>query len=171
MTRTCWRAAPCCGATTRRWSPPRSRKTRARFAEVYAGARPVVLHADLHGENLKWHGGRLAVFDFDDCGLGVPALDLAIATFYLRDGRPEVEQALLAGYARTGGTEPAPRLGVTPAQFEAMVAARQLLLANCLLTSSTADLRGEAEGYLAVTAERLRRYLRTGRFALSPPAS
>ena len=34
------------------------------------GSRPVVLHADLHGGNLKWHDGRLAVFDLDDAGIG-----------------------------------------------------------------------------------------------------
>jgi Ser/Thr protein kinase RdoA (MazF antagonist) len=138
---------------------------RRRFDEVYAGRRLIVLHADLHGGNLKWHGGRLAVFDLDDAGFGVPALDLAISTFYLRDGDPAIEQALRAGYAEVRALP-----DVSGEQFEALVAARQLLLANSLLMSSTASLRGEATAYLDVTVERLRRWLGTGRFERTPTA-
>ena len=132
---------------------------RRRFDEAYAGQRPIVLHADLHGGNLKWHGGRLAVFDLDDAGFGVPALDLAISTFYLRDGDPAIERALRAGYAEVRALP-----DVSDEQFEALVAARQLLLANSLLMSSTASLRAEATAYLDVTVQRLRDWLDTGRF-------
>jgi Ser/Thr protein kinase RdoA (MazF antagonist) len=132
---------------------------RRRFDEVYAGQRPIVLHADLHGGNLKWHDGHLAVFDLDDAGLGVPALDLAISTFYLRDGDPAIEQALRAGYAEVRALP-----DVSDEQFEALVAARQLLLANSLLMSSTASLRAEATAYLDVTVQRLREWRDTGRF-------
>ncbi len=135
---------------------------RRRFDEVYAGQRPIVLHADLHGDNLKWHGGRLAVFDLDDAGFGVPALDLAISTFYLRAVDPAVEQALRQGYAEVR-VLPA----VSDEQFEALVAARQLLLANSLLLSSTASLQAEATAYLDVTVQRLRAWLDTGRFSRS----
>ncbi|HEU5241452.1 MAG TPA: phosphotransferase [Ornithinibacter sp.] len=128
-------------------------------AAVHAAGTPVVIHADLHGGNLKWHGGRLAVFDVDDCGIGVPALDLAITAFYLRDGTPGLEEALRAGYA---GVRPLP--DVAPDDFEALVAARQLLLANSLLASSTAALRSEATAYLGVTVDRLRHWRSTGRF-------
>ena len=136
------------------------------FEEVYAGRRTVALHADLHGGNLKWHRGRLAVFDLDDAGLGVPALDLAISTFYLRRADPATEGALRAGYARVRALPE-----VTDEQFEALVAARQLLLANSLLDSSTATLRAEATAYLDVTVERLRGWLATGRFSLTVPAA
>lgn len=110
------------------------------FAAVHGGAALRPLHADLHGGNLKWADDRLAVFDFDDCGLGVPTLDLAITTFYLRSGSAAPEQALQAGYA-----EVAPLPECHPAHFEAMVAARQLLLANSLLSTTTAELRAEAQ--------------------------
>ena len=130
------------------------------FDEVYAAQRPVVLHADLHGGNLKWHGGRLAVFDLDDAGFGVPALDLAISTFYLRAADPSVEAALRHGYA---GVRDLP--DVSAEQFEALVAARQLLLANSLLASSTASLRAEATDYLDVTVARLHGWMSTGRFS------
>ena len=138
---------------------------RRRFDEVYAGQRPIVLHADLHGGNLKWHEGRLAVFDLDDAGFGVPALDLAISTFYLRGGDPVAEEALRRGYSEVRSLPL-----VSNAQFEALVAARQLLLANSLLMSSTASLRAEATAYLDVTVGRLRRWFATGRFERSPAA-
>ena len=137
-------------------------RCRGAFDAVCAGERPIVLHADLHGGNLKWHVGRLAVFDLDDAGLGVPALDLAISAFYLRAGDPALERAMRAGYARL---RPLP--DVSEAQYEALVAARQLLLANALLASSTASWRTEAADYLDDTVQRLRVWLDTGRFSRS----
>ncbi|HYN65646.1 MAG TPA: phosphotransferase [Ornithinibacter sp.] len=136
---------------------------RRRFAQVGDGQQPIVLHADLHGGNLKWHRGALAVFDLDDAGFGVPALDLAISTFYLRSSPPAVEEALREGYA---GVRDLP--AVTEEQLEALVAARQLLLANSLLSSSTASLRAEATDYLDVTVQRLRGWQDTGRFRRAP---
>ncbi len=142
------------------------RRTRQGFAMSAAGADPIILHADLHGGNLKWHQGRLAVFDFDDSGLGVPALDLAVATFYLRDADPALEAALREGYAAV-----APLPDTQVGAFEGLVAARQLLLANSLLASSTAEWREASEAYLDTTVERLRHWLDTGRFTLGPPAN
>jgi Ser/Thr protein kinase RdoA (MazF antagonist) len=138
--------------------------TAASCAAVHAAGTPVVIHADLHGGNLKWHRGRLAVFDVDDCGVGVPALDLAIAAFYLRDGTRGLEEALREGYARV---RPLP--DVRPSDFEDLVAARQLLLANSLLSISTAALRSEATAYLGVTVDRLRHWRATGRFTRDVP--
>lgn len=135
------------------------------FARVHAAGPVIPLHADLHGANLKWHEGRLAVFDFDDCGFGTPALDLAISAFYLRGAEDDAtEQALREGYA-----EVAPLPAVDPADFEALVAARQLLLGNDLLGSTTAAWRSQAAGYLVTTVDRLRQWLATGRFSLVPP--
>lgn len=129
-----------------------------------AGVIPI--HGDLHGGNLKWHNGELAVFDFDDSGLGTPALDLAISTFYLRDTIEGAEAAMREGYA---SVRPLPE--VVEADLEALVASRQVLLANALLATSTASLRAEAAGYLVTTADRLRHWLATGRFTrLLPPA-
>jgi Ser/Thr protein kinase RdoA (MazF antagonist) len=135
----------------------------ATCAQAHAAGPTIVIHADLHGDNLKWHDGRLSVFDVDDCGIGVPALDLAVATFYLRSGEAgdeAVEAAVRAGYA---GIRPLP--AIDAAHFEALVAARQLLLANSLLASATAGLRSEAVDYLRVTVERLVQWRATGRFS------
>ena len=137
-------------------------RTRRAFAALAAEAEVVPLHADLHGANLKWHEGRLAVFDFDDAGVGAPVLDLAIATFYVRDSDPAVERGLWEGYA-----EVAP-LPIGEEHVEPLLAARQLLLANSLLTTTTAPWRGQAVEYLGTTVDRLQRWLTTGRFVLGP---
>jgi Ser/Thr protein kinase RdoA (MazF antagonist) len=137
------------------------------FARLHDGARLRPIHADLHRGNLKWapegDGGRLAVFDLDDCGIGLLLVDLAIAVFYLREGDPEegrrVEDALWEGYA---GAATIP--DHTSEDLEALLAARQLLLANDLLSSTTAEFRAMASGYAHTSARRLRRWLDTGRF-------
>ncbi len=137
-------------------------RARAAFAGLAVGdAIPV--HADLHGGNLKWHDGRLAVFDFDDSGVASPVVDLGIATFYVRDADPAVEEALRAGY-----TEVAP-LPEGAEHLEAVIASRQLLLANMLLTTTTAQWRGRAAEYLGTTVDRLRHWMASGRFLLDPP--
>lgn len=140
------------------------KRTFAAFARVYAGAEVIPLHADLHGANLKWHEGRLAIFDFDDCGLGVPALDLATTAFYLRGPDPAPEEALLEGYA-----EVAPLPEVDPQDLEAIIASRQLLLAAVVLNSSTASPRADAQAYSVTAVDRLRHWLATGRFTRALP--
>lgn len=139
--------------------------TAGAFAAVHDDLALMPVHADLHGGNLKWDGERLAVFDFDDSGLGLPVVDLAVSTFYLRGGDPAHEQALRAGYA-----EVRPLPDVDPARFEGLVAARQLLLANSLQAITTAELRRDAEQYLAVTIDRLGHWLETGTFTRAVPA-
>ncbi len=131
----------------------------AALARVHATGPVHAVHADLHVGNLKWHEGRLAVLDFDDCGLGTPALDLAISAFYLRGGDPAPEREMRAGYA-----EVLPLPDTDPDDVEGLVAARQLLLSNDLLGTTTAELRGEAVRYLGVTVQRLRHWLDTGAF-------
>lgn len=138
------------------------RRSRQRAGEAFdrlltAPLRP--LHADLHGGNLKWHEGRLAVFDFDDAGLGSPVLDLAISTFYLRGEDPALEAAMRTGYQQL-----LPLPEADPADFEALVASRQLLLANALQLSTTADLKAAAADYLQTSLARLRHWLATGTF-------
>jgi Ser/Thr protein kinase RdoA (MazF antagonist) len=125
----------------------------------------IALHADLHGGNLKWHEGRLALFDFDDAGLAPRVLDLAITTFYLRrSGADSAEEELWAGYAEVTAPPDVAREDV-----EALVASRQLLLANALLDSTTASFRAMATEYAHTTVRRLRHWLEAGTFVLDPP--
>ena len=135
------------------------------FQDAAFEAGPVIaLHADLHGGNLKWHQGRLSIFDFDDAGLGVPALDLAIAAYYLRD-RDDLEDALRAGYS-TVRTLPQ----VTAEQFEAMVAGRNLLLVDDLLEQQNAELQAFVPTYVESSVRRLRGWLQTGTYHRESPA-
>ena len=138
-------------------------RCQAAFEQVMTGARLIPCHADLHGNNLKRSAdGSIAVFDFDDVGLTLPVLDLAISAFYLSAGT-EMEN-LMAGYAEIRELP----IAVTEADFSALVASRQLLLANEMLTTTTASMRAEGANYLAKSVDRLRRWLETGEFSISP---
>jgi Ser/Thr protein kinase RdoA (MazF antagonist) len=66
-----------------------------------------LIHADLHFGNIFAAEDGLAVIDFDDCGFGFHAYDLAIPLmtmeFWLRSGRkrefPKFRETLIEGYA------------------------------------------------------------------------
>jgi Ser/Thr protein kinase RdoA (MazF antagonist) len=133
------------------------------LSALFAGATLQALHADLHNDNLKWCRGRLAVFDFDDCGYGVPAQDLGIAAYYLRD-ESQLEAALLEGYQEL---RPLPLF--TPAQYEAVVAARNLVLLNDVLGATTAELRAVVPRYVPNSVVKLRHWLETGRYRHEVP--
>lgn len=131
-----------------------------RHAFERTAAQPQLpIHGDLHGGNLKWYDGRLAVFDFDDSGIATTALDLATTTFYLREETGTLEAGLREGYQAIRAL---PEIDVI--DFEALVASRQLLLANALMGTSTASLRQQAQDYLQTSFDRLRRWHETGRF-------
>ena len=132
----------------------------ARVGEVHAllaaMAEPIVLHADLHLANAKWHRGRLAVFDFDDALTGVRAHDLAISTYYLRP-RTELLEALFEGYA---AARPLPELGDD--QLEVLLAARNLLLVHELTDTDSGDFRALLPQFMRNSEIRLRHFLDTG---------
>lgn len=53
-----------------------------------------IIHADLHNGNVHFHGDTLTVFDFDHCGYGWRAYDLAISYFL-----PEPQRnSMIKGY-------------------------------------------------------------------------
>jgi Ser/Thr protein kinase RdoA (MazF antagonist) len=77
-----------------------------RFESLYSHKRGLI-HADLHFGNLLMSKRRMAVIDFDDCGFGFLAYDLAVPLSALQsrtgkhDGQLEsFKGALLEGYAR-----------------------------------------------------------------------
>lgn len=119
-----------------------------------------LIHGDLHIWNAKWHEGRLSVFDFDDCGHGLPLQDLAITSYYLRDD-DGAEAAVREGYESVRALPQH-----TDEQFEALLVARNLLLLNSVLESVTADMADFLPGYVEKTAGRLNGYLKTGRLEL-----
>lgn len=125
---------------------------------VFTRDTPRPLHADLHGWNLKWARGKLSVFDFDDSGIGVPLQDLAIAAYYLRP-RAELEEALLEGYAQHASL-PTYR----QAEYETLLAGRNLVLLNDVLVNATADIRAILPRYMYNTVLKLQHFLDRGEF-------
>lgn len=69
----------------------------ARAEEAAAELPSGLLHADLHYENVLFHGDEVRAIDFDDCGYGPLLYDLAVTVFELGD-RPDLCAALLEGY-------------------------------------------------------------------------
>lgn len=65
-----------------------------------------LIHADLHFGNMLWQKGKLTPIDFDDCGIGFPAFDLAVLLYasgriYKQEQKKERQAAyetLLEGY-------------------------------------------------------------------------
>lgn len=134
-----------------------------RYDQVVARGPRIALHADLHGWNLRWNAGRLAVLDFDDAGWGVPTQDLAISAYYLRDDARR-EQWWLEGYAQERSLPV-----FSTDEYEAVVASRNLVLANDLVTTAHATYRGWLPRYLSNTVARMRNYLETGRYLANAP--
>lgn len=134
------------------------RRCQAAHDALLEGARRQVIHADIHLHNLKHYRGRLALFDFDDCGLGLPVQDLAFTVYYLRP-RQWLEEALYEGYQEL---RPLPEC--SPQHFEALVASRNLVLVNDLFATLTAELRDLLPRYLAASVVKLRHFLDTGVF-------
>jgi Ser/Thr protein kinase RdoA (MazF antagonist) len=119
-----------------------------------SGSQPI--HTDPHNWNMKWYRGRLSLFDFDDSGTGPTLFDLAISTYYLRPNNVNAD-ALLEGYAEVSELPPH-----SADEFEALVAHRNVLLLNDLLTTLHSGHRGLLPRFIANTEIKLRAFLDTG---------
>lgn len=106
------------------------------------------IHADMHPWNVMWHEGELAVFDFDDSGMGLPIQDLMTALYYL--DTPEQDAAMLAGYASV-----APVPEHTPEQRQLLLLQRRLLLLNYLYETTNPEHAEMVPEYHAETFRRL----------------
>jgi Ser/Thr protein kinase RdoA (MazF antagonist) len=95
-----------------------------------------------------WHEGEIAVFDFDDSGMGLPIQDLMTALYYL--DTPEQDAAMLAGYASVA---PVPQH--TPEQRQLLMLQRRLLLLNYLYETSNPEHAEMVPEYHAETFRRL----------------
>ena len=120
--------------------------------ELYATSQIHIIHADFHGWNLMWHEGQLSVFDFDDCGFGVEAQDIAVALYYL--DTPEQEQALLAGYT---SIKPLPKYSDNA--MKALLLHRRLLLLNYLYETKNQEAKELLPAYLEKSLERVSAFL------------
>ena len=119
---------------------------------LYARLPTQVIHADLHGGNLKWQDNRLSVLDFDDCGMGVAPQDIAIALFYL-DSKEE-EQALLSGYQSVCALP-----NYCYQEMQSLLIQRRFMLLNYLFETNNQKHRAIADSYLVKTREAVSAYL------------
>ena len=115
---------------------------------LYDGAKPQVIHADLHGWNVMWHEGKLSLFDFDDCGIGLPIQDLATALYYL--DTPEQDAALLAGYKSISEIPP-----YSEQEMKMLLLHRRLLLLNYLFETTNNGHKKMIPAYLTETLKRI----------------
>jgi Ser/Thr protein kinase RdoA (MazF antagonist) len=94
-----------------------------RYAAAASTSDSGFLHADLHQENVLFTGGRVGAIDFDDCGYGPYAYDLAvtISELWHLPRAAELRAALLEGY---GTLRPVPAAAV----LDDLVAFRYLQL-------------------------------------------
>lgn len=137
---------------------------RPRVAQAYAqlnAQTPVQpIHGDMHIYNVMWHNNHLAVFDFDDAGLGLPIQDVAITLYYIRD-IPYAEAELWAGYHSVN-----PQQKVDPDVLETLLIGRGILLLNDLLVLTNPAESEFIPEYLRRMRLRLQHYVDTGTFAL-----
>ena len=120
--------------------------------DLYQNSPVHIIHADMHGWNLMWNEGQLSVFDFDDCGYGVEAQDLAVTLYYL--DTPEQDEALLNGYK---SVRPLPTYSANA--MKALLLQRRLLLLNYLFETKNQEHKEMLPAYLEKSLERVSTFL------------
>jgi len=125
---------------------------RSEIDALYREHAQQIIHADLHGWNVMWHNGEIAVFDFDDCGFGLPVQDLATAIYYL--DTPEQDAALKEGYASVAELPQ-----YTESQMQMFMIQRRIILLNYLYETSNEEHRAMIPGYLEESLRRITKFL------------
>ena len=115
---------------------------------LYARHKPQLIHADVHSWNVMWNGRDVAIFDFDDCGIGLPIQDLAVALYYL--DTQEQRDALLDGYRRVTELP-----DYSADELRALLLQRRIFLLNYLLETENPDHRAMVPKYLDETLNRV----------------
>ena len=128
------------------------KKIISRTDALYSRENPQIIHADLHGWNMKWHNNQLSIFDFDDSGIGLPIQDIATALYYL--DTPEQDEAMLNGYTSVRQLPPH-----TKADLEMLLIHRRLMLLNYLYETKNQEHQEMIPTYLEETLRRLRVFL------------
>lgn len=121
-------------------------------AGLFARDSMRLIHADMHGWNLMWHDGAVSVFDFDDCGIGLPIQDLYTALYYI--DTDEQDAALKAGYE---SVRPIP--DHTEFEAKALLLQRRIILLNYLFETSTPEHREILPKYQVETMRRINVFL------------
>jgi Ser/Thr protein kinase RdoA (MazF antagonist) len=121
-------------------------------AKFYAGANPILIHADMHGGNVLWYEDSLSVIDFDDCGLGLPIQDFATALYYF--DTPEQDAAFKMGYKSV-----APIPECSENEMKMFFLQRRIVLLNYLYETSNLEHKSMIPEYQEETLRRIRNFL------------
>jgi Ser/Thr protein kinase RdoA (MazF antagonist) len=121
----------------------------------YARDSKIVIHADMHGWNLMWNMDDIAVFDFDDCGIGLPIQDLATALYCL--DTPTERDIVLEGYRSIRALPE-----YSDFQMQALLLQRRILLLNYLYETANEEHRELIPTYLPETIRRAELFLNRG---------
>ncbi len=119
-------AAALCPPEAARTVEATIRKARPAYIELARGQETFgLVHGDLHQNNYLFQGGEAGAIDFDDCGFGPFAVDLAVTLSELRHrlDYPGLRKALLAGYR-----EVRPFSSRHETLLESLIAIRELAL-------------------------------------------
>lgn len=114
------------------------------------------IHADLHQANYLFQGDTVGAIDFDDCGWGYYAYDMAVtlANLEKRPAFPALEEAFLTGYQ---SVRPLPRrYAACRAVFRA---ARILVIVLWILSWPRLTSQAWGPAYLQEAVARLRHFL------------
>jgi Ser/Thr protein kinase RdoA (MazF antagonist) len=126
-----------------------------------------LIHADLRLANLMVDGDRLTAIDFDDCGFGWWAYDLAAALSFIEtDPRlPDLIARWVDGYARVATLQPQDR-----AMIPSLILLRRVLLTAWLATRADSDTALSLGGpaYTRGTLDLADAYLTNGLAAFLP---
>jgi Ser/Thr protein kinase RdoA (MazF antagonist) len=120
--------------------------------ELYSTSVVHIIHADFHGWNLMWHEDQVFIFDFDDCGFGVEAQDIAVALYWLNT--PTADSTLLEGYR---SVRPLP--AYSDKAMKALLLQRRLLLLNYLFETKNAEHKEMLPAYLKRSIELVSTFL------------
>jgi len=120
--------------------------------ELYENSPSHIIHADLHGWNMISLENELYIFDFDDCGFGLAAQDIAVALYYL--DTPDQDVALLNGYK---SVMPLPIY--SESAMKALLLQRRLMLLNYLFETNNHEHKEMLPEYLVQSIERVSRFL------------
>jgi Ser/Thr protein kinase RdoA (MazF antagonist) len=125
------------------------------LAELSKSDSPRPIHADIHPWNMMWHEGEIAIFDFDDSGVGLPVQDLATSLYYL--DTEEQDQAFLAGYASVRALPV-----YSDVQMKLLLLQRRLLLLDYLYETSTPEHKAMIPAYKEESMRRVEALLGSG---------